>query len=430
MDRVVSGQAYLYRERGTAGTVVEVRLHADVRGDLLQEALDRCLVRFPYLAQRLVETGGRYYLHDDPLPPVVARTREFRPLGGDRVGHHLLDVTHVDDTVRVAFHHALCDGRGVKPFVETLVHLYCCLRYGPAAAPPGLRLPGDALLPGETSDPFDEAVREALTDRADRPDRPVPHPPAAGLVADGYELPELASADGRHRRHEVHLDGDLLVAHARRHGATPAALLSAMASEAVLRAHPGADVPVVCSAAVDLRAALGHPHTYKNCVGTADLPCDREQLALPLGLRAARQRDMLRCGTTPAAARRTVAAQAELFRRLDALPTLHDKVRLMAFLDDVRVNTYVLSYLGRMEYGPHADRVASTHLYSDATSGLVFTMVFTGRTAVVDVLQGFPSEAVLGSFLEVLDEAGLEHRSTSGVAFATARDELLMGAGR
>ena len=55
---------------------------------------------------------------------------------------------------RQAFHHALCDGRGIKPFVETLIYYYCQLRYKTAGCPEGVRLAGEPLLEGETLDPF------------------------------------------------------------------------------------------------------------------------------------------------------------------------------------------------------------------------------------------------------------------------------------
>ncbi|MFW3331996.1 hypothetical protein [Aerococcus viridans] len=58
-------------------------------------------------------------------------------------------------SIYMSFHHALCDGKGIKPFIETLIYYYYyLLRYQSTASRAGIRLASDALLKSETVDPF------------------------------------------------------------------------------------------------------------------------------------------------------------------------------------------------------------------------------------------------------------------------------------
>lgn len=129
MQQIRSGQSFLYRTNGYDSTVVEVRMRDKVTGSYLQIALTNTARRFPYLTQKMVEKDGAYYLHRDDNSMVVNKTDKFRTLGSMATGYHLLDVTYTGSCIRVAFHHGLCDGRGVMPFIETLLYGYCCLKY-------------------------------------------------------------------------------------------------------------------------------------------------------------------------------------------------------------------------------------------------------------------------------------------------------------
>ena len=150
MKKIRSGQAYLYRDGGLRSTVLDVRLKDNVRGDLLRRALDTAMERYPYLRSKLVEKDGDFYIAANPLPVAFARTDKLRALGSIAVNYQLIDVTYTGRSVRVAFHHALVDGRGITPFLETLIYYYCCLKYNTVFESGAIRLAGEPLLPGET----------------------------------------------------------------------------------------------------------------------------------------------------------------------------------------------------------------------------------------------------------------------------------------
>lgn len=103
-EKVRSGQSYLYKKYGMESEVIEIRFKKKKSGSVLNQALILANKRYHY--------------------------------------------------VYVSFHHALCDGRGIKPYVETLIYYYCLIRYGSQNVPEGVHLADDPLLPTETVDPF------------------------------------------------------------------------------------------------------------------------------------------------------------------------------------------------------------------------------------------------------------------------------------
>lgn len=148
-----------------------------VAGSCLQAALTNVARRFPYLTQKLVEKGGAYYLHRDDNSMVAVKTDKFRTLGSMATGYHLMDVTFTGNCIRVAFHHGLCDGRGVMPFIETLLYDYCCRKYHQKFSTEGIRLPGEDIPEAETAEPF---FRELY---------PVDESAVRKVETDGYALP-------------------------------------------------------------------------------------------------------------------------------------------------------------------------------------------------------------------------------------------------
>ena len=84
----------------------------------------------------------------------------------------------ITNKICVSFHHALCDGRGIKPFVETLIYYYCSLRYNQKLDSTGIRLAGEPLLEGETAEPFGSEFFEVDRNNVFEVSR------------DGYSLPE------------------------------------------------------------------------------------------------------------------------------------------------------------------------------------------------------------------------------------------------
>ena len=63
-----SGATQFYGKDRKRSYIVEVCLSEPIRGDLLQQAVDKALRRLPYYGSTFVRKKGLYYYADDDLP--------------------------------------------------------------------------------------------------------------------------------------------------------------------------------------------------------------------------------------------------------------------------------------------------------------------------------------------------------------------------
>lgn len=153
-EKIRSGQSYLYKRYGMESEVMEVRFKDKITGAFLNQALLTAMKRYPYFNTKLVEKDGDFYIVQNEQSMIARRTKKLARLGHISCGYHLIDIIYYGYSIYISFHHALCDGRGVMPFIETLIYYYCDLKYGRKPVPEGVRLADDPLLPGETDEPF------------------------------------------------------------------------------------------------------------------------------------------------------------------------------------------------------------------------------------------------------------------------------------
>lgn len=410
MEKIRSGQAYLYRAGGLNSTVLEVQMKSNIEGIFLCSALDKSLLRYPYMTSKLVEKNGNFFIEENLIPMAAVKTSEYRSLGSASTGYHLIDVTYTENKIRVAFHHALCDGLGIKPFVETLIYYYCCLRYNESLDATGIRLVGEPLLPGETTEPLGHTPYAIDENKLPK------------IVKDGYILPEHAEEVTHYYRHEININKAQFMAYAKAHNATPAILLSLLASSTIKSLYPDGDTPIVCSMATDYRKDLGLDNTHKNCVGSIYLPYTQEIQELSLSQQTALYRNMMKEQRSPDAVKSAVNMQINLFGKLDQMKSMEAKKQMMSFLNNIRIDTYVISYLGQMQLGGSAQYVESVHLYSSGTKGLILNMISAGNCITVDILQSFQSEKFVSAFFNTLDTLSIAYTKTNAIAFETAKD--------
>ena len=418
MDKIRSGQAFLYRENGLNCNVLDIRMKKRIRGDYLQMAYTKTLQRFPYMANKLVEKDGDFYLEENRLAMTAAKTQKLRRLGSMSTGYHLIDITYWDNRFCIAFHHALCDGRGIKPFLETLIYYYCCLRYNRKFNSSGIRLAGEEMLPGETQEPVGHSMFDV--DKNNLPQ----------IIKDGYALPENEENCENFYRYELRIDRPGFIEYMKEHEATPAILLALLVSDSIYSVHPDADKPIVCSMAVDYRKEIGLDNTHKNCVGSFYLPYTKETPKMSVTEQALHYRDLIKEQRTPDAIKNLINTQIGLCEKLDQIPTLEEKRQALAFFNDMRIDTYVISYLGQIQLGDREEYVESIHLYNSGVQGLRIAMICAGDYFTVDIKQDFESEDIIKSLCNTLDGTGIAYFVSERVKFETVKDKAYITASR
>lgn len=413
-EKIRSGQSYLYKKYGMESEVIEVRFDRKVTGSFLNRALLSAGKRYPYFNTKLIEKDGDFYIVRNDCSLIAKRTQTLARLGHISCGYHLIDVTYYDYSIFVSFHHALCDGRGVMPFVETLIYYYCELKYGTKQVPDGVHLAEDPLLPGETDDPF---MKEYDYNKDKE---------FISLSRDAYAIPEnTASEDKTNYRYEVKIPHDQFMKACKENNATPVILLSLLMSKGIAKLYPDHDKPINANIATDMRQALDVPNTFKNCVKSMILPYDRELAKLTLTEQATQYRELLKQQRDRDYCRREANSMLGLSDKLDTFNSYEEKQQMMSFFDGMLLNTYIISYLGQFRLGENEKFVKEIHLYNSGAVGLGINMISCGDCFVLDFKQNFPSDKYVKAFCAELKSLDIEYQSSDTIAFVTPGDSII-----
>jgi hypothetical protein len=412
MENIRSGQTFLYREEGIQSTVIDIRMKDNICDDSLKKALDKALLRYPYLTSKIIEQNGDFYLIENPMPFILEETSELHSLGSSEVNYHLIDVTYKNKQICVAFHHGLCDGRGIKPFVETLLYYYCTYRYKTKFDVPDVRLAGEPILPGETKEPFGDGKFDVC-------DTTLPE-----VTKDGYALPDAMNQDGQKKyyRYEVNINHENFIKFAKEHNGTPSIVIALLASKAIKNIYPEADKPILCNLAMDMRKELNLNNTFKNCVGSVYLPYSNKLEKLSFEEQATAYRKMVKEQKQADVVKRNANNMAYLSDKLDEMDSYEAKKKMMSFFNNISLNTFIISYIGQTNLGDCEKYIDSMHMYSSGTTGLVLNMLSVGEYITVDFLQSFETENYINAFIQVIEEAGLDFNVSKKIEFTTPKD--------
>lgn len=412
MEKIRSGQSFLYRKEGLNCTVIDIRLKKKVRGDILNRALLAAIKRYPYLASKLVEKNGDFYIADNRnLSLTVRGTNKLRSLGSMANAYHLIEIAYYREHIYVSFHHALCDGGGIKPFVETLLYYYFCILDSREYFAPNVRKSADSLFPDETTEPF---LTKYTVGPYDEPD----------VVKDGFSLPEYeCQMDDEDYRFEIEINGEDYMGLARQVNATPAILLSYLVSKAIYINNPDIDKPIVCSMAADMRKELGIPHTHKNCVRSMYLPFGKEDDELELRELCTRYREMLAEQRQTDYVKQTANSFCGMNDRLDELKTFEEKKKMMSFFDTMTVKSYVISYLGTFDLGECNRFIDAIHFYAGGIKGITVNMNATENQFNITFIQNIETEKYVTAFLRLLEEFKIRYTANEKIRYSTTKDK-------
>ncbi len=106
-------------------------LKEEINRDILQEALDKTLLLFPFYQVILRRGAFWYYFEDTDLKPEVTEESKLpcSMLYKRNRRNLLFEVTYYKNRINLEVFHALTDGTGALGFLKTLLYYYITLRY-------------------------------------------------------------------------------------------------------------------------------------------------------------------------------------------------------------------------------------------------------------------------------------------------------------
>ncbi len=257
------------RPTNTSVFRLSVILTEDVCPELLQQAAEEALSRYPYFAVSLAETAFDRFFVNNPQPFVVKQEEHTpcAPIESAEENGYLLRVLWFKKRISIEFFHALTDGAGGFEFLKTLLYCYLTKR-GEKIDPEGrVRLPGDT--------PEEEEYEDSFLKHYDGETVGVQKMPPAFKIKGEPLVP---------RAHEVvHgvLGIDGLKRAAKLYDATITEYLSALTIYGIFLEHVNReadDEPIVLAVPVNLRG-LFPSRTVRNffCVVNISVPLERAE---------------------------------------------------------------------------------------------------------------------------------------------------------
>ena len=320
-----------------------VQMKDEVDGNILREALDITMTRYPYLKKRIVADEKGYMLEDNGLPLVVKESDKPMTLCGKESNYHLFALTYYGKDIFFNNVHAIFDGRGRGPVLHTLMYYYCRMRYNEEVDMPGVCLAGSQVDPAEYFDPFTVPLPES--------DNLLPEPeiPARALRLEEQGL----VVRSRQYLHYIRINEKQLMSLCKSSDGTPNTILSLLMSRAVDKLHPDAEDPIISQVYCDYRSAVGAEKSHHNMVTTLPLVYERTMRDMPLEKQNTIMRGNILYLSDPNILLHTVNGIKSACDAVNSLPTLNDKFDAVAQGMGAFFNqtTFAISYSGKRSFG-------------------------------------------------------------------------------
>ena len=97
----------------------------------------------------------------------------------------------------------------------------------------------------------------------------------------------------------------------------------------------------------------------------------------------------------------------------------------MRILDDLKLDTYLISYIGQFRFNENERYVESVHLYSDCSSVLVMNMTCQCGYFIIDFTQDFEGDKYVNALAESFTSAGIPLSVSVEIMYSTPCDMLM-----
>lgn len=377
---------------------VAITFSEAVNCDMLTEAAEQAVKRFPYFSVKLERRGEEYVLEHNIKPLPVIKGKSFPAIGSAETDYHLAALNYEGNTVYINTTHFITDGNGLFPFIRTLVYLYLhALHPGEIFNTDSIALPGSEIpAEEEEDDPYPSVLL---------PEEPIV---TAKLPEKILRLDDLYNARGDRAGHtsfRLSIKQKELMNYISMVDGSPATFIASVMYKAIVQLHPDSHLPVVCGMQHQFRKALRKPYSHMCHVNIVpmilperlrdkDIETINTMLRGMLILRASDENDIL-----------TINEHIRNELRIKDM-TLEEKHRCMrnVLLDGIGENTFEVSYTGRVPWCGTDKYIENVSPYLDiALSGGLSIEIFSVRDRFdINIMQSTADTRYFDRFCKLL----------------------------
>lgn len=320
-----------------------IRMTEPVNPELLQQAAQRALERFPQMRVGLSRDNDAYRYYFNPLPPVVLPFLDVSPyyIGSKDNNGYLFTLGWKDKTIYMEYQHSLCDGHGFDQFIRAVLFEYLTLCGKPVCNDGSIRTHETEFQLSECEDGY------AKLDQAN------PSEEGHYTVEKSFHAP-VADREGNERMTEITFPYSELRNWTHAHGASPISLLYTAISFALYHTYyteQDAGTPVVAEIPMDLRQIVPSDTTHF-FVSLLDLPFEYDWFSLPFAEACQKVRAMFDTQRAPRhAAYWGKAGSARVSEGHHAEMSIDEKETMMRDMarNYVYRDSFILTNIGRFD---------------------------------------------------------------------------------
>ena len=405
---------------------IRVTLTEPADGKVLERALAKAAVRFPYFSVKLKQRGQGYVLEHNEAPFVASPAGKTVTLGTAESNFHLFAFAYDGCRLYLDCTHFMTDGNGVFPFLKTILYYYLSdLHPEEKFDTEGVAMAGDPV-PDEEADDYPY------------PGEPLPEDPL-GEITRPEEILTLADQPGGYQNADgwtvflYNVKQKALMAYASGVDGSPATFIASLVFKAVKDCCPGNDLPVVCGMQHQFRKALGKPLSHMCHVNIVPIVYPDRLKDMDIELLNTIARGTLIIRADDANDVLTVNEHVRNEKLIESMDLAEKHAHMKkVVLDGIGRNTYEVSYTGRVSWSGLDRYVKDVVPFLDLTlsGGLSVEIFLVGDVFSISIMQrsGDPKYAERFSELlrekEIDFEAGApEHYEICGFEFCNKEGE-------
>lgn len=378
-----------------------VRMKDDIDGEALRQAIDKTMVRYPYLKKRIVADEKGYSLTSNDLPIVVKESDEPLTLCGAESNYHLFGLTYYGQNIFFNNVHALFDGRGRGPMLHTLMYYYAQLRYDEDVDMPGVWLEDSPIDPAEYFDPFTQPLPES--------DGSLPMPEIPSRAMRLEEMGHVIHT--QQHQHFIRINEKDLMSICKSNDGTPNTILALLMSRAIDKLHPDSQYPIIGQVYCDYRHLVGGEKSHRNMVTTLPLVYEKSMRHMPLETQNTIFRGKILYLSDPSILLNTVKNTRDACAMINSLPTLQDKLAATAQGMEAffKQTTFGISYSGKKSFGSVDKHISSLYPAGEPKGiGILMEVTAADGWFYVVFMQDWREDIYFNAFLKEIVSLGLD----------------------
>ena len=368
---------YEYSKKNAFTVRYKVTLSEAVDEELLTQAAREAMTRFPYYTVKVgLDEGENYVLlpNDHPLPVLPERDERLM-LGSEELGGHLFALTWREDAIWFNWAHCFCGAFGALFWIKTTLYQYLTRKYGEIAPPADLKEVGTPVDDAEYAfaDP-DTLPTDAPLKRYEEGDSNV------GIEQDYLYFLNPFAKDVYY--YQIELDSKPFMDYAKRIGGSPNSVLTALMLKTTVHYFSekrDSHVPekiytgrktqhISAKIADDYRKDIGCDQSYRDFVRFIHVKYEWGMEKESIEKLSRMAREAIKQQMQPENSFEWYRALTDAQKGIDSQPDLKSRIKYAQkhsiYRSDSR-DTYMVSYVGRTDWGGMAEYIRSAFTITD-----------------------------------------------------------------